>query len=181
MIFFTMKRLFVPLVLYLGLFTSLGAVSTYVTTSGNTENIINTQTGELHEWPATLTPGVNANGYEMHYADLRNADLSNASLQETEFTNADLRFADLSGANLWRARLDYADLRFADLTGAIIGQVNNWQGALLYGATFDPEWDESFFITRGADLTTVPEPSTYALAAGIVVLALALYQRRKRP
>ena len=60
------------------------------------KNIINTQTGELHEWPATLTPGVNANGYEMHYADLRNADLSNASLQETEFTNADLRFADLS-------------------------------------------------------------------------------------
>ena len=173
-------KFFVLLFASLGLLvSSVFGFSTYITTSGVTTEIVDMTTGETHEWPVALYSGVNANGVELHSAYLRNADLKDASLEDAEFINADLRFADLSGAWLRYAYLNGADLRFADLRGAVIGQVYGWSGALLYGATFDPEWDASFFEIRGADLTTIPEPSTYALLLGGTVLGYAFWRRRQ--
>lgn len=54
-------------------------------------------------------------------ADLKGADLSEASLDGAVLTDADLRHADLSGAYLGTADLTGADLRKADLSGAHLG------------------------------------------------------------
>jgi uncharacterized protein YjbI with pentapeptide repeats len=71
------------------------------------------------------------NGYKrinLHYADLKNADLSyanlrnanlrNADLSYANLRNADLHYADLKNANLSYANLSYANLRNADLSYA---------------------------------------------------------------
>ena len=61
-------------------------------------------------------------------ANLRWADLSEANLSEANLSGADLRWASLSGADLRGANLRGADLRWASLSGA------NLSGADLRGA-----------------------------------------------
>ena len=45
--------------------------------------------------------------------DFRRADLTNATLSNTDLWQADLRLADLRSANLWQVDLSRADLRGA--------------------------------------------------------------------
>lgn len=62
-------------------------------------------------------------------ADLKGADLSEASLDGAVLTNADLQHADLSGAYLGTADLTGANLRKADLSGAHLGVFSGMVGS----------------------------------------------------
>ena len=53
---------------------------------------------------------------DLRKVDLRNAQLSGATLVEVKMQGADLRGADLRTANLDRAKMEGADLRGVDLT-----------------------------------------------------------------
>jgi hypothetical protein len=55
---------------------------------------------------------------DLRWADLSNADLSNADLRWADLSNADLSNADLRWADLSNADLSNADLRWADLSNA---------------------------------------------------------------
>ena len=89
-------------------------------------------------------------GADLHNASLLNADLSCANLLNADLSGADLRGADLSGANLLNAdlrgadlsvaNLFNADLRGADLRGADLSGANllhaDLRGADLHNADF---------------------------------------------
>lgn len=62
-------------------------------------------------------------------ADLKGADLSEASLDGADLTGADLQHADLSGAYLGTADLTDANLRKADLSGAHLGVFSGMVGS----------------------------------------------------
>ena len=74
-------------------------------------------------------------------ADLSYADLCNAKLSNADLNNADLSYANLCGANLSGASLYDADLSYANLCGA------NLSGASLYDA------DLSYANLSGASLS----------------------------
>ncbi|MGC9526454.1 MAG: pentapeptide repeat-containing protein [Limnospira sp.] len=79
---------------------------------------------------------INAQGSLFLYADLREADLQNATLSGADFQGANLRDADLNGArltgtNFRNARLQNVNFRNADLS------LVNLQGARLRGANFE--------------------------------------------
>ncbi len=69
-------------------------------------------------------------------ADLRGANLCDANLSGADLVNANLAGADLSGADLCVANLRGADLRGADLSGADLC-VASLRGADLRGADLD--------------------------------------------
>lgn len=78
-------------------------------------------------------------------ASLRNADLSNANLRDTNLVMADLQWADLSNADLSKssfliANLSYANLSHAKLRAAVFWEANlsnaRLCNALLNGAYF---------------------------------------------
>ncbi len=70
-----------------------------------------------------LAPGATSPSAQLEFAnltdaDLENADLNGANLQEAELTRADMSNADLTGADLDIAQLRLANLTGADLSGA---------------------------------------------------------------
>ena len=66
----------------------------------------------------TLIAGFRS-GADLHYADLRGANLRGANLSDADLSGANLRGANLSGADLSYANLRDANLRGATLSGAI--------------------------------------------------------------
>jgi hypothetical protein len=67
--------------------------------------------------------------FDLHCADLRNADLSYADLRNADLRNADLSYAylrnaDLRNADLRNADLSCADLRNADLRNADLSNID---------------------------------------------------------
>ena len=60
----------------------------------------------------------NSAGHNMEGCWLREADLSNAYLQQANLTEAMLNYANLQGADLWAAHLVLAHLNYANLQGA---------------------------------------------------------------
>ena len=74
-------------------------------------------------------------GVEARDAVFRNANLSEAVLQESDFTRSDFREATLNGTYMELGVFDYCDFRGADLTGAYV-----WC-ASFFGAEFlgDPD------------------------------------------
>jgi len=72
--------------------------------------------------------------YEAGKRDFRWADLRGADLWDASLSNADLRGANLSKARLREANLSEADLRGAKLLGTQL------RGANLKGAQLDPGW-----------------------------------------
>ena len=185
------------------------AIATYVTTSGSTEYIAYRSDPNSYLSVLDLAPNstvqMNQNYYQAYLqdADLRNTFFQPSSFNNVDFTNANFDGAvfssssagtnvslsqgiyenvsavgtDFGKASFWFSQITNADFRFADLSLALDVDDATWTNTLLYGANLGT-WTQSDFV--GADFTTVPEPSTYALAGGLFVLALALYQRRKR-
>lgn len=86
-----------------------------------------------HLWRA------NFEGAFLAQADLRGADLSQATLDHTVLESADLRGANLNRSDLDEANLERADLRGSNLSyGSLVGARlvdAQMQGASLYGAT----------------------------------------------
>ena len=68
----------------------------------------------------------------LSHIDLRGADLRGADLCDASLSHIDLRGADLRGANLWSANLRSADLSYADLSGANLNRAD-LNGADLRG------------------------------------------------
>jgi len=76
----------------------------------------------------------------LHYADLREANLRDANLRYADLSGADLREANLHGANFYGADLCEVNLRGATLRGANLLYANlrgaNLNGAELMNAKF---------------------------------------------
>ncbi len=126
---------------------------------------------------------------EFYLSDLTNAKLLNMDLSHTDisfanFNNADLRNVTLKHANGSGTDFTNADLRYADLTLFGANAADSWSGAKLYGAVLPGMnslghlLDQAWFEARGADFTTVPEPSSYALLLGGIALWLVALRRR---
>lgn len=204
------RLLLLPLICFsLFIHKELHAIATYVTTSGSTEYIAYRSDPNSYLSVLDLAPNstvqMNQNYYQAYLqdADLRNTFFQPSAFNNVDFTNANFDGAvfssssggtnvglsqgiyenvsavgtDFGKASFWYSQITNADFRFADLSLALDVDDATWTNTLLYGANLGT-WTQSDFV--GADFTTVPEPSTYALAAGIFVLALALCQRRKR-
>lgn len=187
----------------------LHAIAIYVTTSGSTEYIAYRSDPNSYLSVLDLAPNstvqMNQNYYQAYLqdADLRNTFFQPSAFGGVDFTNANFdgaTFSSSSGgtnvgleqgiyenvsavgtnfgkASFWYSQITNADFRFADLSLALNVDDATWTNTLLYGANLG-SWIQSDFV--GADFTTVPELSTYALTGGILVLALALNQRRMR-
>src|SRR5271166_673631 len=103
-------------------------------------------------------------------ADLREADLSYASLRgvdldHAQLQRANLRHADLTGASLWQADLHDADLRSATLRGAKLDDAD-LSGADLHGT----DCTEGSF--RGARLNVADARHALGLTAAQLEHAL---------
>ena len=130
-------------------------------------------------------------------ADLRNCQISGVGFLRVNFTNANFDGAtfnsstthnlgqgiyegvsavgtDFGGASFWKSSIENADFRFSDFSNAIDVNDATWTNTKLYGAALG-SWTEADF--EGADFTTVPEPSTYALLFGIASLFAAARRR----
>ena len=66
----------------------------------------------------------NLSDADLRYANLSDADLSYADLRYANLSDADLSYADLSDANLRYANLRYANLSDADLSDADLSGAN---------------------------------------------------------
>ena len=119
---------------------------------------------EEHEkWLANVPTGKRA---DLHCADLRGANLSNANLRAADLTGADLRDANLSGAdlrgvNLHNADLSNATLRAADLRDAALSNANlletNLCDANLYNASlFNANLRDANLSGAGLDFSCLP-------------------------
>ena len=97
----------------------------------------------LYDGP-DLMQGVNAPGAylssEYSWPDLYYADLRNANLEGAIMNNAELSYASFRSARLANVNFNYADMRGADMTGAHVSPTSLWQanlfGALLTDAVF---------------------------------------------
>jgi hypothetical protein len=88
-----------------------------------------------------IEPGANCPGFDLSYAFLMLADLSNANLARAELGGADLREANLSGADLSDADLSEANLAKANLADANLSSADltaaDLRGANLTNAKLD--------------------------------------------
>ena len=126
----------------------------------------------------------------LQYADLKRTDLSYCDFRFADLVGADLAYSDLrntlfstghnfSGTDFAYADLGSADLRNADFSASYnLHLVSDYTNTMLYGATLPDGYDQTWFEARGADFTTVPEPSTYALLLGGLALGLVVLRRR---
>ena len=64
--------------------------------------------------------GATINNANMRYSKLTNADLSNSELMDTDLTGADLSNAKLASANLFDTIFESANLRSANLSNAVL-------------------------------------------------------------
>jgi poly(3-hydroxybutyrate) depolymerase len=96
---------------------SMLSAGTYVTTSGETKELLRTD-GTPHPYTGTIVPGADLSGNNLSYADLSDADFSNVDL-----TFANLSFANLSGASFSMATLDDTGVSGADFSGANFNNV----------------------------------------------------------
>jgi hypothetical protein len=121
----------------------------------------------------------------LRYADLSNADLSNAYLRDANLlyadltnanlTNADLFHADLRSSNLTNADLFHAKLSGADLSGSNLTTVEwwystNWTRAYYYTdnvpdwhPAMDQTWQDTVGILALLPGTLPPVPGDYNL------------------
>ena len=179
-------------------FVDIFGETNYVTYRDSTE-IYN-----VHEESMNLYPGVsiqmNTNYYnaDLSYADLSNSifnnmsfrmvDFSNAiltnstfngssNLEQIDWSNADLKEVDFGSSSIWYSNFDGADLSYADLSIVQSAGLANWTNANLYGATLPTGYDQAWFESEGA-IFVVPEPSTYALILGALVLGFVASRRR---
>ena len=181
---------------------------TFVDIFGETNYVTYRDSAEIynvHEESMNLYPGVsiqmNTNYYyaDLSYADLSNSifnnmsfrmvDFSNAiltnyifytgvsNLEQIVFFNADLRGVDFGSSSIWGSNFDGADLSYADLSIVQSAGSANWTNANLYGATLPTGYDQAWFESEGA-IFVVPEPSTYALILGGLVLGFVAYRRK---
>ncbi|WP_424529181.1 pentapeptide repeat-containing protein [Sphaerisporangium viridialbum] len=125
----------IPLALATGLF-----VLTVPTLPASASSVPGSETGTLRAAEAVAAApckpgsgaklrGRNFTGGAALPADLRCADLTNAKLDEVDFTQKDLTGAILKNASMkeadfTQARLEYADLSGADLSDADLGQMH---------------------------------------------------------
>ena len=183
-------KFLVPLFVSLGLFvSSVSGFSTYVSTSGSTLNINYNNGTPYSNSVINLAPGAYLAGVDLFDTNLTDADLSNANLTGaifaiTTLTDANLSNANLTGAILINTNFSGANLSGANLTHTFMGNylfgTAAWTGANLYGASLPDGYDQDWFEEQGAIfLETVPEPSTYALLLGGIVLGYAFWRRRK--
>lgn len=106
-----------------------------------------------------LTAYVRTNGKKVKQTNLEDADL-----QESDFSGADLTNANLARANLAGASFERADLSKANLSGAILDNAN-FSGAILTGANLsNVKIDKIIGLTRSqiqqarqVDVTSLPD------------------------
>ena len=100
------------------------SAGTYVTTSGETKELLKTD-GTPHPYSGTIEPGADLSGNLMPNsgANLSYADLSDADFSNVDLTFANLSFANLSGASFSMATLDDTGVSGADFSGANFNNV----------------------------------------------------------
>ncbi|MEP5762015.1 MAG: pentapeptide repeat-containing protein [Litoreibacter sp.] len=74
------------------------------------------------------------NEANLHDANLRGAQMENANLRDTKLESASLRLANLRGARLTGTQLINANLKYVDLKGARMDGATNLRGAHFQGA-----------------------------------------------
>ena len=99
---------------------------------------------ERHRWKLRLAvqwaikTGANLSGASLNYANLSDADLRGTNLSGANLSGASLNYANLSGADLSDTILSDADLSGANLSGADLSSAiltrTNLSGAILSGA-----------------------------------------------
>ena len=115
--------------------------------------------------------------------DFSNAILTNSTfngysnLEQIDWSNADLKEVDFGSSSIWYSNFDGADLSYADLSIVQSAGSANWTNANLYGATLPTGYDQAWFESEGA-IFVVPEPSTYALTLGGLVLGFVALRRK---
>jgi uncharacterized protein YjbI with pentapeptide repeats len=83
-------------------------------------------------------------------ANFRGSTLRDASFQDAQMDDADFSDADLSGADLSDATLARADLRRANLSGIHWQNIENLQGANLFGVKNAPPGFIAWAVRQGA-------------------------------
>ncbi|OLP17167.1 hypothetical protein BST81_17610 [Leptolyngbya sp. 'hensonii'] len=101
--------------------------------------------------------GVDLSGLHLRWADLREASLLGAVLEQANLTGVDLRWADLTDANLKGADLRGANLCFANLRGANLAQANLRAADLREAELQDTNLDQADLT--GATLPRSPQSS----------------------
>jgi uncharacterized protein YjbI with pentapeptide repeats len=153
------------LLIILSIFTISYTLSatTYVNTSGFTQDILKTS-GRTHPYSGrSLSPYAYLAGADLYRADLAGADLHYTILYGAVLARADLSGANLSGAilygaNFYSAKLNGTDLTGADLSGATLDRAD-LIGADLIGANFYAAWLDSANFSH-ADLSNVSNVHT---------------------
>ena len=148
----------------------------------------------------------NFSGVDFSNSTHINADFFRVNLTNANFTNTNLSGvsrgvsfgktildgAVFTGATLLNVEFQPvtaigADFRFTDLSQVTYFNIDNPDGvvaadallgAYFYGAILPSDRDQEWFEARGADFTTVPEPSSCALLIGSLALGLVALRRR---
>jgi|AACY02.10.fsa_nt_gi uncharacterized protein YjbI with pentapeptide repeats len=190
---YEMKCLVLLLLSY-SLFVS--SVSGFVITTNATYIYSYAKGADFHNWLMDDASFYGGNFMESDftYSGFYDTDITNsAAFDRSDFSYSvfsnvvirDSRFIDVifKGANLANTLIDNvnftgADLRNTDLLDLQIEGASNFDGTMLYGAILPVGYDQAYFEALGADFTTVPEPSSYALLLGSLALGLVAIRRR---